>query len=225
MRRRVNKRSRTATRFRPLVGVLEDRRLLSADVLTYHNDNARSGVDSSETILMPTDVNSSTFGKVGFDAVDGKVDAQPLYVAGVSIPGKGTQNVLYVATENDSVYAFDADTGAKLWQVSMLGPGEVPSDPVHGNQVTPEIGITATPVIDLNSDTMYVVAMSKLESGSSTTYIQRIHALDITSGADKVAPRSIDQSITYPGSGPGGNGTDVIFNPMQYKERDALLLV
>ena len=225
MRRRVNKRSRTATRFRPLVGVLEDRRLLSADVLTYHNDNARSGVDSSETILMPTDVNSSTFGKVGFDAVDGKVDAQPLYVAGVSIPGKGTQNVLYVATENDSVYAFDADTGAKLWQVSMLGPGEVPSDPVHGNQVTPEIGITATPVIDLNTDTMYVVAMSKLVSGTSTTYIQRIHALDITSGADKVAPKSIDQSITYPGSGPGGNGTDVIFNPMQYKERDALLLV
>ena len=146
-------------------------------------------------------------------------------MAGVSIPGQGTHNVLYVATENDSVYAFDADTGAKLWQVSMLGPGEVPSDPVHGNQVTPEIGITATPVIDLNTDTMYVVAMSKLVSGNTTTYIQRIHALDITTGADKVAPKSIDQSITYPGSGPGGNGTDVIFNPMQYKERDALLLV
>ena len=225
MRRRVTKRSRTATRFRPLVGVLENRRLFSADVLTYHNDNARSGVDSSETILSPANVNASTFGKLGFDPVDGKVDAQPLYVAGVSIPGQGTHNVLYVATENDSVYAFDADTGAKLWQVSMLGPGEVPSDPVHGSQVTPEIGITATPVIDLNTDTMYVVAMSKLVSGNTTTYIQRIHALDITTGADKVAPRSIDQSITYPGAGPGGNGTDVIFNPMQYKDRDALLLV
>ena len=225
MRRRVTRRSRTATRFRPLVGALENRRLFSADVLTYHNDNARSGVDSSETILTPANVNVSTFGKLGFDAVDGKVDAQPLYVAGVSIPGQGTHNVLYVATENDSVYAFDADTGAKLWQVSMLGPGEVPSDPVHGTQVTPEIGITATPVIDLNTDTMYVVAMSKLVSGNTTTYIQRIHALDITTGADKVAPKSIDQSITYPGAGPGGNGTDVIFNPMQYKERDALLLV
>ena len=146
-------------------------------------------------------------------------------MAGVSIPGQGTHNVLYVATENDSVYAFDADTGAKLWKVSMLGPGEVPSDPVHGSQVTPEIGVTATPVIDPNTDTMYVVAMSKLVSGSTTTYIQRIHALDITTGADKVAPRSIDQTITYPGAGPGGNGTDVIFNPMQYEERDALLLV
>jgi hypothetical protein len=107
----------------------------------------------------------------------------------------------------------------------MLGPGEVPSDPVHGSQVTPEIGITATPVIDAISDTMYVVAMSKLVSGSRTTYIQRIRALDITTGADKVSPRSIDQSISYPGAGPGGNGTDVIFDPMQYKERDALLLV
>jgi hypothetical protein len=212
------------TRFRPLVGVLEDRRLLSADVLTYHNDNARSGVDSSETILSPANVNVSTFGKVGFDAVDGKVDAQPLYVAGVSIPGQGTHNVLYVATEHDSVYAFDADTGAELWQVSMLGPGEVPSDP-HGGTITPQVGITATPVIDPNTDTMYVVAMSKLVSGNTTTYIQRIHAMDITTGADKVAPKSIDQSITYPGAGPGGNGTDVIFDPMQYDERDALLLV
>jgi hypothetical protein len=204
---------------------LENRRLLSADVLTYHNDNARSGVDSSETILTPANVHESAFGKLGFDAVDGKVDAQPLYVAGVSVPGKGTHNVLYVATENDSVYAFDADTGAKLWRVSMLGPGEVPSDPVHGNQVTPEIGITATPVIDLKTDTMYLVAMSKRVSGNTTTYMQRIHALNITTGANKVAPRSINQTIRFPGAGPGGNGTDVIFNPMQYKERDALLLV
>jgi outer membrane protein assembly factor BamB len=161
---------------------LEERRLLSVDVLTYHNDNARSGVDSSETVLTPANVNESTFGKLGFDRVDGKVDAQPLYVAGVSISGKGTHNVLYVATEHDSVYAFDADTGAQLWHVSMLGlgRGEVPSDPVHGTQVTPEIGITATPVIDLNTSTMYVVAMSKLVSGTTTRYIQRIHALNIT---------------------------------------------
>jgi outer membrane protein assembly factor BamB len=130
----------------------------------------------------------------------------------------------YVATENDSVYAFDADTGTELWQVSVLGPGEVPSDPLRGS-LTPVIGITATPVIDLSTDTMYVVAMSKLVSGNSTTYIQRIHALDITTGADKVAPTSIDQSITDPGAGPGGNGTDVIFNPTQYEDRDALLLV
>ena len=215
---------RTTTRFRPLVGALERRRLFSADVLTYHNDNARSGVDSSETILSPANVNVSTFGKLGFDPVDGKVDAQPLYVAGVSIPGQGTHNVLYVATENDSVYAFDADTGAKLWQVSMLGPREVPSDPIHGSQVTPEIGITATPVIDLNTNTMYVVAMSKLVSGNTTTYVQRIHALDITTGADKVGPRSIDQSITYPGTSRRRRDRRNL-NPMQYREHDALLLV
>ncbi len=215
MRRRVIERSRPVTRFRPRVGVLEHRRLLSADVLTYHNDNARSGVDASETILTPADVSAATFGKLGFDAVDGKVNAQPLYVAGVSIPGQGTHDVLYVATEHDSVYAFDADRGAKLWQVSMLGPGEVPSDPVHGSQVAPEIGITATPVIDPTTGTMYLVAMSKRASGTGTTYIQRIHALDITTGADKVPPVSIDQSITYPSAGPGGNGADVIFDPMQ----------
>jgi outer membrane protein assembly factor BamB len=169
-------------------------------------------------------VNASNFGKLGFDAVDGKVDAQPLYVAGVAIPGQGTHNVLYVETENDSVYAFDADSGARLWQVSVLGPGEVPSDR-RGGTISPVIGITATPVIDSNSNTMYLVGASKLVSGSSTTYFLRIHALDITTGADKVAPKSIDSSITYPGAGPGGNGTDVIFDPTQYAERDALLLV
>ena len=116
MRRRVIRSSRTGIRFRPQLGLLENRRLLSADVLTYHNDNARSGVDSSETILTLADVNASTFGKLGFDAVDGKVDAQPLYVAGVAIPGQGTHNVLYVATENDSLYAFDTDTGVQLWR-------------------------------------------------------------------------------------------------------------
>jgi hypothetical protein len=215
---------RNSKRFRPGIGDLEARLLLSSNVLTYHNDNSRSGLNSSETILTPSNVNASTFGKLGFDSVDGKVDAQPLYVANVTVPGQGTHNILYVATEHDSVYAFDADTGAQLWKVSMLGTGEVPSDPVHGSQVTPEIGVTATPVIDPTSNTMYVVAMSKHVSGSTTTYIQRLHALDITTGADKIAPKSIDQSIIYPGAGPGGNGTDVIFNPMQYKERDALLL-
>src|SRR5262249_47209134 len=113
---------------------------------------------------------------------------------------------------------------ASLWQVSMLGPGEVPSDP-RGGTVQPVIGITATPVIDPNTNTMYLVAASKLVSGSTTTYFLRIHALDITTGADNVTPKAIDSSITYPGAGPGGNGTDVIFDPRQYLERDALLLV
>ena len=223
MRQRI-KNARGPIRFRPAVAALEDRKLLSADVLTYHNDNARSGLNPNETILTPANVNAATFGKVGFDAVDGKVDAEPLLKTGVAIPGQGTHDVLYVATENDSLYAFDAGTGAQLWKVSMLGPGEVPSDPVNGNQVAPTIGITDTPVIDPTTDTMYLVAMSKLVSGSTTTYIQRIHAINIATGADVIAPKSIDQSITFPGAGPGGNGTDVIFDPKQYEERDALLL-
>ncbi len=216
---------RASRRFATEVGALDARTLLSSDVLTYHNDNARSGLNAGETTLAPGNVNASTFGKLFVDAVDGKVDAQPLYKAGVAIPGQGTHNVLFVATEHDSVYAFDADTGAKLWQASMLGAGEVPSDPVYGNQVTPEIGVTATPVIDAQSGTIYVVAMSKLVSGGSTTYIQRIHGLDIATGGDRIAPHSIDSSVTFPGAGPGGNGTSVIFNPKQYKERDALILV
>ena len=224
MRQRMRKNVRGPIRFRPAVAALEDRRLLSVDVLTYHNDNARSGLNPNETTLTPANVNAATFGKVGFDSVDGKVDAQPLLKTGVAIPGQGTHDVLYVATENDSLYAFDAGTGVQLWKVSMLGPGEVPSDPVSGTQVTPTIGITDTPVIDPNTGTMYLVAMSKLVSGSNTTYIQRIHAINIASGADVVAPKSIDQSITFPGAGPGGNGTVVIFNPKQYEERDALLL-
>ena len=224
MRPRSRNKARGSIRFQPAIAALEDRQLMSADILTYHDDNARSGLNSNETTLTPSNVNATTFGKVGFDAVDGKVDAQPLLKTGVAIPGQGIHDVLYVATENDSLYAFDAATGTQLWKVSMLGPGEVPSDPVNGTQVAPTIGITDTPVIDPKTGTMYLVAMSKLVSGSTTTYIQRIHAVSIATGADVVAPKSIDQSITFPGAGPGGNGTDVIFDPKQYEERDALLL-
>src|SRR6202022_2545848 len=109
-----------------------------ADVVTYHNDAARTGQNLNETILTPATVNVSTFGKLGFFPVDGKVDAQPLYLSGVAIPGQGTHNVLYVATEHDSVYAFDAASGAVLWQVSLLGSGETTSDARGCGQVTPE---------------------------------------------------------------------------------------
>ena len=209
----------------PQAGPLEVRLLPSADVLTYHEDNTRSGWDPNETVLNPIDVNAASFGKLFNMPVDGKVDAQPLYMAGVNIPGQGVHNVVYVATEHDSVYAFDADNGARLWKVSLLPPGEIPSDPLTGGfQVDPEIGITSTPVIDPTTGTIYVVAMSKTATGATPTYFQRIHALDITTGAEKMAPHTIDQAISFPGSGPGGDGTDVFFNPMKYKERDALTL-
>jgi Bacterial Ig-like domain (group 2)/PQQ enzyme repeat len=197
---------------------------VGTDVLTYHNDNARSGQNLNETILGLSNVNSATFGKVGFFTADGKVDAQPLYLSNVVIPGQGTHNVLYVATEHDSLYAFDASTGAVLWRVSLLGPRETTSDDRGCFQVAPEIGITATPVIDRTSGpngAIYVVAMSKDGLGN---YFQRLHALDVTTGAELFGgPKNIQAA--FPGTGAGSSGGNVIFDPKQYKERPALVLL
>jgi hypothetical protein len=194
-----------------------------ADVLTYHNDNARAGQNLNETILTLASVTVSGFGKTGFLAVDGKVDAQPLYLSGVAIPGQGTHNVLYVATEHDSVYGFDADTGAVLWRASLLGSGETTSDGRGCSQVVPEIGITSTPVIDRSrgpGGAIYVVAMSKNGSG---TYFQRVHALDVTSGAELFGgPKNVQAS--FPGTGAGSSGGMLNFDPKQYEERAGLLL-
>ncbi|WP_062613269.1 outer membrane protein assembly factor BamB family protein, partial [Caballeronia calidae] len=193
------------------------------DVVTWHNDIARTGQQLAETILTPANVNKSTFGKLAVFPVDGAVDAQPLFLAGVSIAG-GTRNVLYVATENASVYAFDADSGAVLWQVSTLGNGETPSDDHGCQQITPKIGITATPVIDRSrgpNGAMYVVGMSKDGSGA---YHQRIHALDITTGAELFnGPTEI--RATYPGTGAGSQNGTLTFDPGQYAERASLLLL
>ena len=195
-----------------------------ADVVTHHNDNARTGQALHETVLTPANVNASTFGKVGFLAVDGKVDAQPLYLSGVSIPGQGIRNVVYVATEHASVFAFDGDSGALLWQVSLLLPGETPSDQRNCSQVAPEIGVTATPVIDRTrgpNGALYAVAMSKDGAGH---YFQRLHALDVATGAELFGgPATI--AATYPGTGAGSAGGVVTFDPKQYEERAALLLL
>src|ERR1700755_48696 len=121
--------------------------VLATDVLTYHNDNARTGLNRHETILSPTNVNQDSFGLLFNLSVDGKVDAQPLYVSSVPIRGLGRKNVVVVATEHDSVYAFDADAGTLYWHVSVLAANEVPSDNRGCEQITPEIGISATPVI------------------------------------------------------------------------------
>jgi Concanavalin A-like lectin/glucanases superfamily/Bacterial Ig domain len=194
------------------------------DVVTYHNDNARTGQNLNETILTTTNVNSSTFGKIRSLAVDGKVDAEPLYLAGVQNIAGGTHNVLYVATEHDSVYAFDADSGTRLWKVSTLGSGETASDTRGCSQIAPEIGITATPVIDRGSGphgVIYVVSMSKNSSGN---YFQRLHALDVTTGAELLGgPKQV--SASFPGIGDNSSNGRVIFDPAQYKERAALLLL
>lgn len=194
------------------------------DVVTYHNDNSRSGWNASETILTTTNVNSSTFGKAGFYSADGQVNAQPLYLSQVNIPNQGTKNVVYAVTEHDSVYAFDAGTGAVLWKVSVLGGGETTTGDFGCSQVTPEIGITATPVIDRTrgpNGAIYIIAMSK---DSSNQYHQRIHALDIATGAELFSgPKEITAS--YPGTGANSSNGNVIFDPRQYNERPGLLLL
>ena len=193
------------------------------DVLTYHNDNGRTGQTLNEGILTPANVNTNHFGKLRVLSSDGKVDAQPLYAAGVTIPGKGLHNLLFVATEHDSVYAFDADGTNVFWQVSMLGNGEVPSDSRNCDQVVPEIGITATPVIDREwgtNGTIFVVAMSTDGAGH---YFHRLHALDLATGADRLPPTTV--SATYPGTGDNSSNGVVVFDPAQYKERAGLLLL
>src|SRR5438034_303529 len=112
----------------------------STDVLTYHNDNGKTGQQLHEEILTSANVNAAHFGKLWVLDVDGKVDAQPLYAAGVPISGKGLRNVLFVATEHDSVYAFDGDSTNVFWRVSLLDDGEAPSDSRGCFQVMPEIG-------------------------------------------------------------------------------------
>ena len=171
-------------------------------VTTQHTVNLRTGQNLSETVLTPQNVNSTTFGKLFSLPVDGSVYAQPLYVPNVTVPAGGVHNVLYVATEHDSVYAFDADSNtgtssAPLWQASLIdtnhgaasGATPVPSSMVVSQDINPEIGITGTPVIDATTGTLYVVAKS-LESGA---VVQRLHALDITSGAERAG--SVEEGL------------------------------
>ncbi|MGA7638316.1 MAG: immunoglobulin domain-containing protein [Candidatus Acidiferrales bacterium] len=190
----------------------------SVNVLTYHNDVARTGQNLNETTLTTANLNSTNFGKVGNLSVDAGVDAEPLYVSNLAVAGS-SHNVVFVVTENDSVYAFDADTFAQLWQVSVLGANETASDNRGCGQVSPIIGITSTPVIDPHAGAhgeIFLVAMSKDSGGS---YHQRLHALDLTTGAEESgSPISIQAML------PNINGTTT-FDPKQYKERAALLLL
>jgi len=186
------------------------------DVVTYKNDLARTGQNLTETVLTPANVSAAGFGLLRFLATDGKVDAQPLYLSGLTVQG-ATHNVVFVATENDSVYAFDADSGSTLWRASLLGSGESPSGPHGCGQVVPVIGITSTPVIDRAAGAhgaLYAVAMSNAGGDH-----QRLHALDVATGAELFGgPREI--TAVYPAPG-GGTRT---FDPGQYEERAALLL-
>ena len=187
-----------------------------AGVLTWHNDNARDGQNLNETVLTTSNVTQTKFGKKFSYSVDGNVFAQPLYVPNVTVPGFGALNVVYVATENDSVYAFDADNTVKsaLWKTSFINSAKgittIPSSEVGCGFISPNIGITGTPVIDTTTDTLWVVAGTRQSGGDSW----KLHALDITTGADKFGgPKTI--SATASG---------VSFNPKYQLQRGGLLV-
>lgn len=199
------------------------------NVTTYHNDNVRSGQNLHETVLTPALVQMSTFGKLFSQPVDGQIYGQPLVLANLFIAGKGTHTVVYVATENDSVFAFDgnSNTGSNaspLWQVSFINPAlgitTVPASDLGTDAIYPQIGITGTPVIDPNNGTLYVVAATK-ENG---TYVQRLHALSVTTGAEKFGGPVVI-AATVPGTGSGSSGGTLSFDPFRSNQRPALLLL
>jgi hypothetical protein len=189
-------------------------------VTTHHNDVSRTGQNLSETVLNTSNVNVNRFGKLFTCQVDGYVYAQPLYVGQVTISST-LHNVVYVATENNSVYAFDADKGTQLWHVN-LGTA-VPSTDISSTykDLTPVIGITGTPVIDPVSSTIYLVAKTK---DASNNYHQNLHALDITSGTE-MPGSPVEITASVPGSGSGSSGGTVAFQPLYQLNRPGLLLL
>jgi FG-GAP-like repeat len=199
--------------------------VLAVDVLTNRGNNARTGLNADETILTPTSVASSAFGLLYNRLVDGQVYAQPLYTANQLVTSNGQTrlaNVLYVATEHDSLYAFDADTGTLYWRTALLAPGESPvsyQDVGYCGDLVPEIGITATPVIDRAAGpngTIFVLTFSKNSTG--TSFFHRLHAVDLSTGVDRMTPVVIAASIQ-------GNGPATTFVPLQQRSRAGLLLL
>jgi hypothetical protein len=198
----------------------------AVNVTTYHFDTARSGQNTQETTLTTANVNSTQFGKLFSVNVDGDVYAQPLLMSGITTP-QGTHNVLYVATEHDSVYALDADTGAVYTQISLIptGGSTVNSSSDLGcGDLVPEIGITGTPVIDPATNTLYVVAKSKVNG----TIVQYLHALDLTNNLTEKFGGPVLIQASVPGTGYDAttvNGQKVVqFNAKQENQRAALLL-
>jgi hypothetical protein len=201
-----------------------------AGTFTFHNDTFRTGQNVNETVLTTGNVNAAQFGKRFSFPVDGYVYAQPLYVAGVTIPSQGTHNVAYVATEHDTVFAFDADglVSTPLWKTSFIDEGagvtSIPGGDVFTcGVVDPEVGITSTPVIDNVHGVLYVLARTKEVAGGNTNYVQRLHALNITNGAEM--PNSpVVVTASAPGIGLGNSGNVVTFDTRYQMQRAALLL-
>ena len=208
-----------------------------AGVLTYHNNLSRDGANTQEYALATTTVTTTTFGKLFSCQADGAIYSQPLWVPNVTI-NTATHNVIVVTTQHDSLYAFDADVTpcTTLWHINLLdsahggtaGETSAPSGATGGlvgsgfGDISPEVGVTGTPVIDANSNTVYVVSKSV---NASTQFFQRLHAIDLTSGNERITPpRSIDSSISVPGTGAGSVSGQVSFDPRNEHQRPALAL-
>ncbi|MDP9172576.1 MAG: RICIN domain-containing protein [Planctomycetota bacterium] len=213
--------------------------------MTFHNDAAGDGQNIAETTLTPANVQSN-FGQLHNVALDGQVYAQPLYVENVNVIGLGVHNVVYVATEHDSLYAIDATSGAVLWKTSFLTSSSVTTVPgadTESTDLLPEVGITSTPVIDGSTNVLYLVAKTKEHVGTDDHYIQRLHAIDITSGAETLGgpvviadticnnPTAHNSSVyTYvsgpsvTGTGAGSVGGQVTYNALRQNQRPGLTL-
>jgi chitodextrinase len=211
-----------------------------AGVFTYHNDNSRDGANTHEFALTTATVKGATFGKLFSCAVDGAIYAQPLWVANLTISG-ARHNVVFVATQHDSMYAFDADTSpcATVWHANLLdsahggtaGETSVRSSPpgnLVGNgygDITPEVGITGTPVIDPATNTLYVVSKSVIPTSSPLAFFQRLHALDLGTGNEKfTGPLTISASVPGSGDGSSGSPPTVPFDPGNEHQRPGLAL-
>lgn len=240
----VSSKPKDKRRRRPHLETLEQREMLATDVTTYHFDNTSTGQNLSETTLNPSNVNSSQFGKLATVPLDGQVYAEPLYVAGVQIasgPNQGSHNIVFAATEHDSLYAIDAQSGNVLWHDSFIDPAAgvatVPSGDVFSDDISPEYGITSTPVIDSNTNTLFVVANTKEVRGDGVHYVYRMHAIDLATGAEKFGGPAVigdtlvnGTSYTYisgpsvNGSGSGSVNGKITFNALWQLQRAGLTL-
>jgi len=200
----------------------------SAQMTTSQYDNARTGAYLNETTLTPRNVNAQQFGKIFILKVDGDIYAQPLFLSGVEIPGKGRHDVVFVATEHDSVYAFDAygNPSTPLWQVSFLknGASTVAAWATQCPFIEPEVGITSTPVIDAKSGTLYVLSRTaQTHTMARTEYHQQLHALAVTTGVEKFGG-PVEIHATVQGRGAGSTAGNLAFAPLTENPRAALLL-
>jgi fibronectin type 3 domain-containing protein len=246
--RKLYRRNRL-TRARPTLEILEDRRLLSTSVTRYHYDNQSTGADLTETQLTSSNVNSSSFGKLYSTSVDGQVYAEPLVLTNVTITGNnaGTyDSVVFVATQNDSLYAINTASGAVLWQRVFLDTTNsndhlagatsvttVSSSDVNSNDINPKIGITGTPVIDPSTNILYLDVKTKETVGGTTYFVQRVHAISIANGTDAANAYVLgtttngntnNTSIYVNGTGAGSVGGVVQFNALREANRPGLSL-